>query len=73
MAFNGALMTYGPNNATMFRRAGAFIDKILKGSALISRKVDNVPLFHLRVRLGKSSIVNCDSARGRIRDPMPDI
>jgi putative tryptophan/tyrosine transport system substrate-binding protein len=32
MAINGALMSYGPNNATMFRRAGAFIDKILKGS-----------------------------------------
>ena len=40
MAFNGALMTYGPNNATMFRRAGAFIDKILKGS----KKVGDLPV-----------------------------
>jgi ABC-type uncharacterized transport system substrate-binding protein len=32
MAVNGALMSYGPNNAIMLRRAGAFIDKILKGS-----------------------------------------
>jgi hypothetical protein len=23
-------MSYGPNNAVMFRRAGAFVDKILK-------------------------------------------
>jgi putative tryptophan/tyrosine transport system substrate-binding protein len=40
MAFNGALMSYGPNNATMFRRAGAFIDKILKGS----KKIGDLPV-----------------------------
>jgi putative ABC transport system substrate-binding protein len=25
-------MTYGPNNAAMFRRAGTFVDRILKGT-----------------------------------------
>jgi putative ABC transport system substrate-binding protein len=40
MAFNGALMSYGPNNATMFRRAGAFIDKILEGT----KKVGDLPV-----------------------------
>jgi putative ABC transport system substrate-binding protein len=32
MAVNGALISYGPNNAIMFRRAGVFVDLILKGS-----------------------------------------
>jgi putative tryptophan/tyrosine transport system substrate-binding protein len=32
MATNGALMTYGPNNAAMFRRVGTFVDRILKGT-----------------------------------------
>jgi ABC-type uncharacterized transport system substrate-binding protein len=28
----GVLATYGPNVPTLYRRAGAFIDKILKGA-----------------------------------------
>ena len=32
MASNGAFMTYGPNNGVLFRRAAAFVDKILKGT-----------------------------------------
>jgi len=40
MAINGALMSYGPNNALMFRRAGAFIDKILKGT----KKIGDLPV-----------------------------
>jgi putative tryptophan/tyrosine transport system substrate-binding protein len=40
MAVNGAFMSYGPNNALMFRRAGAFVDKILKGT----KKVGDLPV-----------------------------
>jgi putative ABC transport system substrate-binding protein len=40
MAANGAFMTYGPNNAEMFRRAGSFVDKILKGT----KKIGDLPV-----------------------------
>jgi len=40
MAVNGAFMSYGPNNALMFRRAGAFVDKILKGT----KKIGDLPV-----------------------------
>jgi putative ABC transport system substrate-binding protein len=28
----GGLMSYGPNNANLFRRAGDYVDKILRGA-----------------------------------------
>ncbi|MGT2482185.1 ABC transporter substrate-binding protein (plasmid) [Methylobacterium oryzae CBMB20] len=36
MATNGAFMTYGPNNASMFRRAAILVDKVLKRTKSVS-------------------------------------
>jgi putative ABC transport system substrate-binding protein len=61
MAINGALMSYGPNNATMFRRAGAFIDKILKGT----KKVSDLPVeqptkYELMINLKTAKAIGLD-------------
>jgi putative tryptophan/tyrosine transport system substrate-binding protein len=61
MAFNGALMSYGPNNATMFRRAGAFIDKILKGT----KKVGDLPVeqptkYELMINMKTAKAIGLD-------------
>ena len=61
MAVNGALMTYGPNNATMFRRAGTFIDKILKGT----KKIGDLPVeqptkFELMINVKTAKAIGLD-------------
>ena len=61
MALNGALMTYGPNNATMFRRAGTFIDKILKGT----KKTGDLPVeqptkFELMINMKTAKAIGLD-------------
>jgi putative ABC transport system substrate-binding protein len=61
MAFNGALMSYGPNNAIMFRRAAAFIDKILKGT----KKVGDLPVeqptkYELMINMKTAKAIGLD-------------
>ena len=47
----GMLATYGPNVPTLYRRAGAFIDKILKGANPADLPVEQPTQFELLVNL----------------------
>jgi putative tryptophan/tyrosine transport system substrate-binding protein len=47
----GVLATYGPNVPTLYRRAGAFIDKILKGENPADLPVEQPTKFELLINL----------------------
>jgi ABC-type uncharacterized transport system substrate-binding protein len=47
----GVLATYGPNVPTLYRRAGAFIDKILKGANPADLPVEQPTKFELLINL----------------------
>ena len=45
----GVLATYGPNVPSLYRRAGAFIDKILKGAKPADLPVEQPTKFELLI------------------------
>ncbi len=47
----GGLMSYGPNNANLFRRAGDYVDKILRGAKPADIPVEQPTKFDLVVNL----------------------
>jgi putative ABC transport system substrate-binding protein len=48
---DGVLATYGPNVAALYRRAGAFIDKIFKGANPADLPVEQPTTFELLINL----------------------
>jgi putative ABC transport system substrate-binding protein len=48
---NGGLMSYGPDNVGLWRRAGVYVDKILKGEKPGNLPVEQPTRFDLFVNL----------------------
>ena len=57
---DGALITYGPNHADIFRRSAAVVDKILKDEKPGDIPVQRPVKFNLRVNLRTAKALGVD-------------
>lgn len=57
MAAAGALMSYGPSSQAIFRRAGVFIDRILKGSRPADLPVEQPASFEMYVNAATAKAI----------------
>ena len=57
---SGGLMSYGPNNADLFRRAGDYVDKILRGAKPADIPVEQPTKFDLVINLITAKALGLD-------------